>query len=692
MSGVDTFDDYNSTERMVDRDTKPFQFRDEPNSEEKTLEWLNQNFDNIQQASLSRFIVYRRHHALYKGIHWRYNDTRNSDRDIEYSQRKPRHTVNFVQDMTDTKVSDMARFKVGVSVIPAHDEQKDINNAKACKMLLDARAEQIDMELVQQEADAIKYQFGTVFQFTEWDENAGPLHPAYRRLMEQYGGKLPKKVLKKINKKGNVHIGDVSVKNYGPDRVFPELGVNKWEDVKHVERIEWVHVEEVKDRIPKKKTSDISENQREMFDFELTELSRPRDMVMVRHFFHKKTKYLPEGAYIIYCDDAILSHQEFPYDDGELPFTIDRDTIVHEEIWGRSFIGNIEQMQRYYNNIQSAQARDNGIGSAPKWVMPKGSCDVSSVNNEFTIMEFKGPIAPKLVAHNPTGSQSFEIQDRLENKIGQQSKVSGFQQGEVPTGVTANSALRFLDEQESRKLFTQESRRKRRVIKTYRMMIKRMAQYYKPDDGRMIQTLGKNNEYLIKSFKQADFTQVYDVKMENSSALPDTKTGKISAIVDLNIATQTDPVFKKEEIVKMLDMGNDDMFKDEATVAVDAAKTTLELILEDGEYPEPQKFDNFIVFYSIFSKAIQAIAFKMKVPPETIQKMEDYIMTMEGLMFERATKNTKFLMSLMEFDNYPMFFTTPAPLSSLMPVMPKEGGSGGGADTTNMKPPQGETV
>lgn len=680
---LETFDDFYATENLGrETDYKPFQFRDDPNDKKKTLEWLNTNFDTIETASQSRFIVYRRHHALYKGIHWRFNDTRNSERDIEYSERKPRHTVNFIQEMVDTKVAQMARHRTSVALIPAHDEQSDINNAKGCKLLIDARSEEISIEEIHQEADRIKYIYGIVFQMVGWDESAGPLHPAYRRITEQFNGGIPKEISKKIKGRGKpIHIGDVTVDNYGPDRIFPELNRKKWDDVNHFDFIEWVHIDELKADYPQV-SEDILENKRYMFDFELMEVSHPSNMVMVRHFYHRKTKYLPEGAYIKYTDDVILEQGAFPYHDGRLPIVWDGDINVYGELWPRSFISNIDQMQRYYNNIQSSHARDVGMGSAPKWVAPKGSCEISSFNNEFTVMEFRGPIPPQLVQNNPVSMQSLEIQDRLEKKIAQMSKVYDITRGEVPQGVTANSALRFLDEQESQRIMPEEIKRKNRVVAVYKMMLMRMAQFYRPSDGRMVRKLGMNNEYLIKSIKNADFTQIYDIRMQNSSSLPDTKTGRISTIVDLNMSTQTDPIFTKEEIIKLLDLGLDDAFKDSATVAVDAAKETLELLLEGEPAPQPEVWDNLLVHYSVFSKAIQSVNFKLKVDPEIRQNILRHVMVIEGLMFERAQKNVKFLGELMTMDNYPVLFTTPVPLSSLMPVQPD---SSVGADTSKIK-------
>jgi hypothetical protein len=215
-----------------------------------------------------------------------------------------------------------------------------------------------------------------------------------------------------------------------------------------------------------------------------------------------------------------------------------------------------------------------------------------------------------------------------------------------------------------------------------------MKQFYKDTDGRMIRTLGKNNEYLIKSFKKADFTSVEDVKLQNASALPDTKTGKISTIVDLNTATQTDPIFRKEDIVEMLDLGLDDAFIDTATVALTAARTTLEDILEGNPVPEPQLYDNLIVHYEVLYRFMQSLAYKTKVPVEIKQVIETRILTIEGLMYLHCKKNMKFLTEVMMLSHYPIYFEPEIPLTQLAqmmqaPVQPMAPSPS--ADTTQVK-------
>lgn len=682
---AESFDDFLSTERLMNQfNLKPFQHRDDPESDEKTLAWLRQNFDNAQQAAHSRFITYRRYHALYKGIHWRHFDSRDTQRDIEYTQRKPRHVVNFIHEFTEARVSQAARLKSSVVAIPSHDEISDINNAKAVKLLISARDEEIDMELIDQALDRIKFIYGCSFAFVMWDSDVGPIHPAWERINDRYKDeKMPSSLAKRLRKVPK-RVGDVEIWAIGPDRVFPELGKNDWKKIDHVDLIDWVHIEELKAEYPEKKAF-IMENTRDFYEYEFSELTRPQSYVMVRYFFHRKTKFLPQGAYLKYTDDVILEMGPYPYDEDDLPFIYDDDITIYNELWGRSFIGNIEQQQRMYNNLQSGVARDLGIGSAPKWMMPKGSVQISNLNNEFTIVEYTGAIPPQLVSSNPVSRNVFEAQDRLEDKMSKMAQIYDISRGKIPKGITANSALRFLDEQESQRAAPMETKRKRRVLKTKRKQLRRMQQFYKKTDNRMIKTLGENNEYLIESFADADFSKIYDIKLQNSSSLPNTKSGRISTIIDLNIATQADPIFRKEEIVQMLDLGLDEAFTDGATVAVNSAKMLVEQMLKGKQVPEPQTYDRHLVHYAIFDRALQSQTFSMKAPAEVRMAVMDRVKVMEGLMYEKATKNQKFLVQLMELDNYPMFFTMPQPLTFLMqqiqPPPPEEVG----ADTSKIK-------
>ena len=162
---------------------------------------------------------------------------------------------------------------------------------------------------------------------------------------------------------------------------------------------------------------------------------------------------------------------------------------------------------------------------------------------------------------------------------------------------------------------------------------------------------------MVKSFNQ-DFDFNCSVDIQNTSALPDSKAGRIQAIVDLNQATATDPIFKREEVVQMLDLGADETFKNEATVSLRAAQSILSDILDgNGNVPEPQPYDDLLVHYGVFMRALQARTFKEVLPSQIQQVITERITTIEFLMWERSLKNQAFMAKVSMLDNYPVFFS-----------------------------------
>jgi hypothetical protein len=211
--------------------------------------------------------------------------------------------------------------------------------------------------------------------------------------------------------------------------------------------------------------------------------------------------------------------------------------------------------------------------------------------------------------------------------------------------------------------------RKQRILDIYKKMILRMAQYYKPDDGRMSRLLGQNNSYLMKSFSEFDFSLIYDLRLENKSALSDSPAGRMAEIVDLNTANQQDPLFGKKEMVKLLGLNLVEAFQDEVTYSVDTAKQCLDMILNGEEAPAPEGTDGLLEFYGVFSRFVESPEYKFVISPETKQIIMEYIMGIEMLCYEKSVKNPKFAGELSLFAKYPMVFTPPPVAAPMNPAM-----------------------
>jgi hypothetical protein len=228
---------------------------------------------------------------------------------------------------------------------------------------------------------------------------------------------------------------------------------------------------------------------------------------------------------------------------------------------------------------------------------------------------------------------------------------------------------------------TTSNNRKQRVLDIYRMTVKRMAQYYKPEDGRLTRLLGSNNQYLIQSFTKFDFNLIYDLRIENDTALSGSRAGRMADIIDLNTANQKDPVFGKKEMIKILGLNLVEAFQDEVTYAIDTAKQCLDMMLNGQEAPAPEETDGLLEFYGVFGRFVESPEYKFVVKPETKEMIIDYIRAIEGLCFERSAKNPAFAMEMGMFTKYPMVFAPPAIAPQMNPTLSERNTESSGPST-----------
>jgi hypothetical protein len=632
---------------------------------DEKLKWLQEDIKTKFNAASSRIEMYRKYEALFKGIHYKSMDYRRNENDDSYSGTKqPRMAVNFVQEMLETKVSQRAKNKPGYAVIPNNDEIDDINNAKTVKMLLDNRNQELDIDRKFSDGDRMNFMRGESFTFVTWDENSGAVHPEYKKAQAN-GIKIPR-----LDKNGQpiegqfidsaVTIGDVNVRVLGPERCFPEQNCNSFDECDDITEMDWMHLDNLKATYPEHADKITINDDYFFYDSADYAIKKRKNHAAVFTYWHRKTKFLPEGRKIVYVIGCILEDGPLPYSHGKLPCVFDTDIDVPDELHGRPFLVNIAQLQNLHNMCMASIARNIAVSSMPKWVMPKGTVHRDKLNNEYGIIEYSGPIAPQMVTYSAINKDLYEMPDKFEKYIQNMSMVDTMARGEPPPGIKAAVALQFLDEQDQQRQSTGIAKRLKRIKDTYKMMISVMGDYYKAEDGRMVRILGADNSYLINSFEQADFNCAYDIRILNTSSLPDSKAGRISAILDINTATQADPMFGKEEISQMLDLANDERFKDKASVAVRAAETVIGKILKrDPSLGEPQEWDDFIVMYPMLLKTLQERTYKDN-EQDILQALKQYIMVMEGLMYNKAIKSPVFAVQLQRFYMFPVLFSVPA--------------------------------
>lgn len=684
---IPSFEDINDDEDNENPNTGyvPFQFRPQPENDEMTLIWLNENFDHCYQGSKDRLMTYRRLASRYKNKSPNSGMIREAHRDLAENSDKPKIRTNFFVEYIDQKVASVSKVRQNPVFIPLNDsEQDDINNAEACTALVKFRMTELDIEGLMREQDRKTFKYGTSFAKIFWDECAGPLSKEFSE-MESKHGEIP--VLdeddrpikgKKLNEY-DAKLGDVGIKIIDSDCLFPERKKKKWKEVDYVDEAEFVNITELQHQYPKAK---ILKEDYFWLDIENKGYNQD-DMVLKHYFYHRPTKWLLAGELIIYIEAGILDRitdekeikKHMP--DGELPFVPDTDVDMDDEFWAYPFLVNIEQSNNLYDLVMSGMARNIGVASAPKLLIAEGSVNLKQADNKYGVMQWRGPHKPEWMQHNYVNKGEFEILDRAEKRMDKASKVYDISKGQVPAGITATSALRLLDDQEIQANSETTAKRRTRIKAIYWKTMKSMHVNYKPEDERMSRILGENNEYLIESFVKYDFGKIYSVGMENLSALSDTRSGRVSDIIDLNAANQKDPTFGRKEIIKLLDLGLEKAFVDEISYSTVTSKTLLEMLKAGKTTIAPEMTDDLLEMYSIFSRYVESLNYKTKLKPATRKAIKEYILGLEGLMDTKAKQNMLFATRVREFAKYPMFFTPGSVITAVPAPMPPAGGPAG---------------
>jgi hypothetical protein len=679
-------------------DVIPFQFREEKDKE-GTHRWLKSWFEFEYERAYPRYVMYRRYLNMYKNLDEYEGDglAKTTSRHGPRNVRKPKVRDNIVYEYTEHRVAQVSKSKIALTFMPrVQNSQDDLNAAKATKLLVRARHEEMDFDNDMIRMDRTTYLLGHSLYELCWNPEEGGMAPSYLRAMEKFkegvplvdeatGQPIDQKKLAK-----SARLGDTKGRLWQPYEFFPEPHKYKLRDCNYVNTYEWMPIQEVEARWPASKGK-IKSSEYVKWDFTIDRVDRPNNQVTVHTFWHKPTEFFPEGCKITWCEDMILEQEDFPYLHGKLPFVEDKDIEVEKEFWGRPFVVNIEQLYRINNSLLSGMARNHGVLNAPKVMFPEGAVDKNSLNNEFGILQYRGAIKPEILHHNYVNRGELEFQGHCQTRAGKLAGIFDVSKGEVPPGITAASAIRYLDEQEHQRATPSISKRKRRVLDIVRLEVSTMSQYYKDSDERTARLVGENNEFIIKSFKKLSLGKIADVRYENTPAIADTKSGAIADIIDLNAVTQNDPVFKPKQIIKMLDMGLDEAFKDESAYALDTARTILDSLLDGEEVPPPTKQDGLLEFYSVFGRFVESLVYKTKLEEGIKAQIDSYIEAIEMLMWQQSVLNPKFAMALADYEKFPMFFSVPQPPQPVMPPEPMGGPAPAATDKMDFQRKQIET-
>lgn len=641
--------------------------------EDEFLAWFKEAAESLADEHRERTERDLRNRDFYMGLQSLSLGREGIPRDREGRplEKFARVTINQCYELIEQWKSKMTRYPPAIAVIPSNDEHNDKIAAQLSKDFIDYLFYQNDIDDVLEDVASICRIDGEVFLFITWDKNKGDVHPDLReakKLGERVPLIDPATGEQMTGEDGNPlfiderqKIGDVAYDVVQRKYVMRQPK-SKWKDVDWIIKISSQDVDELRADYPEKAAElHLSGTERSSY-IEYFSADADWNETLVYELYHRSTRFLDAGRYIKFTDSVVLENGPLPYSHGELPVCRLTNIDIPDSQYGYSFIDQILLLQVMYNNLASIAYTNISLGSHLYWLVPKqGGVDISKLRNSASVIKYNAGMPPSIQQFNVVGQEIFKMLEFVEQAIQRISGIQGVSRGEPPAGIEAGIALAFLEEQENQRANVDIKKHNAFIKKLARMSLAVAGDYYDPSDGRTIRIVGKNNAYSTKALDVASLGQPYDIRVQRTTALSESKSGRLSQILALE--SRFPGKIPWEQVADMLDLASDEKFFTLASVAVKAAERENESMMEGRPVMDAVEFEEHVQHWYSHVKFMQTPSFKEDTP-EYIKML--FIKHCKSHEFWIHTKlqtggNPLFAQRVMQLENFPAF-TLAAPI------------------------------
>lgn len=639
--------------------------------DEKDLaEWLNCEFKRLSDVYDPYFReMFRnvKHHSMSTDLHTRTRRAANSN--ALHGAKRSTFQINDAQDIIETRVSRNNRIKPKIDILPGNpNDPGDVSAAKEVEHLKNHLFYINNIDSLKTRVDRLRYLCGQSYVGIEWNPHKGDLHPDYVAAKEngeivEFVNSDGEAVVTRDGKRvelDNVRIGDVEVERKLPWHILPEYA-DSWENVEYYFEIKKKPLEQLKREYPNKKKEIeefTAETQKACDNRTISDIHSIRDGGYAHEivFFHKKTRFVPEGLKVSFLSDLILEKGELPYSHGKLPLVRLSDLALEGTPISIATYSHIIPIQKQKNNLDRMALKNVFLGANPKLVVSAGT-NLKQINNEHSVIQVNpgAEMMPQLLTPNPISPQVIELgQMCLDamNRVGSTTVA----RGDMPPGVTAAVAMDFMHEQEVIRESDSIAKLDEFEVELARLIIAVAGEYYEADDERMMRIMGNNGLYSIKRLDTANLNKSYDIRVQKGVSVPDSKAARRARVE--RMMEMMPNAYTMNEWAHKLGTSSDRNAIDLPALAVSLAEEESEMILRgDGEAAVESYHDHFHHWRLHYAR-MQSPAYKA-YPEEFRLEHEAHIHDHEYEMMQLAEKNPLFQQKISQLDAFPLFYNAP---------------------------------
>lgn len=277
-------------------------------------------------------------------------------------------------------------------------------------------------------------------------------------------------------------------------------------------------------------------------------------------YYEKRSKKHPNGRMVITANGVLLADKELPV--GEIPFVKFDDVIIGGKFFSESLITHMRPIQDQYNRVISLRASWTNKLLAGKYIAAKGhGLQQEALNDQSGEVVEYDPVpnaAPPTAMQIPNIPQyAYNEEDRLQNMLYDMGGINEISRGQLPSAGIPAVGMQFMVEQDDTRIGIVTESHEYAWAQVGRLIIKHASKFYVMP--RLLKTVGKSNEYAVKSFVGADLLESDDVICIRGSTLPGSKVLKRQEIINAYqqgfLGDPQDPKVR-EKVLGMLEYGD----------------------------------------------------------------------------------------------------------------------------------------
>lgn len=242
----------------------------------------------------------------------------------------------------------------------------------------------------------------------------------------------------------------------------------------------------------------------------------------------------PKGGMVIVVDDILVykTMEGIPFKHRQYPFS-KIDDVLSGGYYSTSVIEDLIPLQKEFNRNRSQATEVRNILAKPGFFVQEGAVDLSkwkSTAGQLIPVKpgFQNPVPITFQGLPPTHNQDLDNIKMDMEDISGQHQVS---KGSAPSGVTAGTAISFLQEQDQSFMAPTYTSIELATQKTARQSLILAVQYW--DEPRLVKATGIDQIISARFLTRADIKNGTDIRMEAGSSLPVSKAARNAFFMDL---------------------------------------------------------------------------------------------------------------------------------------------------------------